>query len=307
MSRAPEQFEALAEQVLGSIENTTTRMMYRKAVADFLGWWRRRDGARLDRSLVHSHLRDLQQADYAPATINQRLAAIRKLVTKAADQGLVNSREAMAIARIQGPSARGVRTGNSLTAEQSEDLINAPDPSSVRGKRDRALLALLVGCALRRGELVGLTIEDVQPRDQRWVLLDLKGVHGRHRTVALPIWVKQALDTWLQSSRISEGPIFRAVDRDGKVSDRPISQQTVLQIVVTSGRAVGLDVRPRDLRRTCARLCRAEGGDLEQIQLFLGHSNIQSTERYLGARRHLNEAPNDRVRMKWHKGRDLAS
>ena len=52
---------------------------------------------------------------------------------------------------------------------------------------------------------------------------------------------------------------------------------------------------PHDLRRTCAKLCRKSGGDLEQIQMLLGHASIQTTERYLGSRQNLKEAVNDRL------------
>ena len=52
---------------------------------------------------------------------------------------------------------------------------------------------------------------------------------------------------------------------------------------------------PHDMRRTCAKLCRAAGGDLEQIQFLLGHASIQTTERYLGSRQNLKEAVNDRL------------
>jgi integrase len=58
------------------------------------------------------------------------------------------------------------------------------------------------------------------------------------------------------------------------------------------------DIAPHDLRRTTAKLCRAAGGELEQIQLLLRHSSIQTTERYLGTRQDLPHAPNDGIKLK---------
>ena len=80
----------------------------------------------------------------------------------------------------------------------------------------------------------------------------------------------------------------------------------MLDVVKEYGEPLGIRVRPHDLRRTCAKLCRAGGGDLEQIQLLLGHASIQTTERYLGARQNLADAPNDRLGLGWDEIRDDA-
>ena len=69
-----------------------------------------------------------------------------------------------------------------------------------RGKRDRIVLALLVGCGLRRSELVGLHFENVRQRDGRWVILNLKGKGNRVRTVPMPSWAKVVLDDWSAAS-----------------------------------------------------------------------------------------------------------
>ncbi len=67
-------------------------------------------------------------------------------------------------------------------------------------------------------------------------------------------------------------------------------------VVTLYARQIGIpDLAPHDLRRTCAKLCRASGGDLEQIQFLLGHSSIQTTERYLGSKQNLRETVNDKL------------
>jgi integrase len=92
------------------------------------------------------------------------------------------------------------------------------------------------------------------------------------------------------------------VSRHGKISSRTISEQAVLDNVRQYGKQVGLEnIRPHDLRRTCAKLCRSRGGELEQIQLLLGHSSIQVTEQYLGTKQSLQDAPNDRFVLRWQK------
>jgi integrase len=117
------------------------------------------------------------------------------------------------------------------------------------------------------------------------------------RTVPLPTWVKVQLDHWTQDAGITVGKVFRAIDKAGKVwgtglTEKVIWWTTVLEYAKPLGHQ---KLAPHDLRRTCAKLCRAAGGDLEQIQLLLGHASIQTTERYLGTRQNLTNAVNDNM------------
>jgi len=302
-----DQFEMLSGQMLGAIQNASTRGMYRKAIADFLAWWRLESSEVLDARLLRAHIAYLLKLNYSSATVNQRLAAIRKLIGLAAEKSVLDLADASEAIRVA-----GVREGKnpnraSLNTHETEALINAPEPSTKKGLRDRALLGLLVGCGLTRSEVVRLSVGDIQRRDRRWVLHGVTGRRGRVRTIALPEWAKIALDTWLQSVGLKTGPVFRALDRRGWPAQHAISSQAVLPIVVAYGRSIGLDVKPGDLRRTCAQLCRANGGDLEQIQLLLGHASIQTTERYLGHTPKPASAANDRLRLKWRVNKMLAS
>ena len=295
--------DAVAERLIGSLGNSVTRAMYGKAIRDFLCWYNDESPCALSRSLLETYRTYLGELTYSPSSVNQRLSAIRRLILQAGEEGLLPAAEALIAIRIAGVRKRGVRIGNWLSPEQAEALVNAPDPSFPKGLRDRAILALLVGCALQRAELVSLETRHLERREGRWVLLDIEGKHGRIRTVPVPPWVKTAIDAWLQSARITEGRLFLAVERGGAVTSRAICAQTVLDIVVQQGRTIGISVRPHDLRRTCATLCRRQGGDLEQIQLLLGHSSVQVTESYLGTQQHLAEAPNDRIPIRWHDHR----
>jgi site-specific recombinase XerC len=115
----------------------------------------------------------------------------------------------------------GVRIGNWLTVEQSRSLLAESQENSLRGKRDRAILALLIGCGLRRAELVGLELEDFQLREEHWVIADLIG-KGKHiRTVPVPVWAKNAVDTWTDAAKIITGALFRRVGRLGKRNQSP--------------------------------------------------------------------------------------
>ena len=295
-------FAAVTALVLDSVSSPLTRSMYAKALADFFAWWEEQGRPTFSKATVQAHRAFLEAKGYAASTINVRLAAIRKLAVEAADNDLLPLDQAAAIARVKGIPRSGIRMGNWLTEKQAEQLVNAPTPETLKGKRDRALLGLLVGCGLRRRELSTLNIEDIQQREGRWVIIDLEGKHGRVRTVPVPPWVKIAVDDWLKAAAFTAGRIFSAVSRHGKITSRTISEQAVLDNVRQYGKQIGLEnIRPHDLRRTCAKLCRSGGGELEQIQLLLGHSSIQITEQYLGTKQDLQDAPNDRFVLRWQK------
>jgi integrase/recombinase XerD len=299
-------FESLAAKVVANLANEHTRGMYWKALRDFMEWWQTTGERPLDRSVVHSHIDYLLASGYSEATVNQRLSAIKKTILTAEDSDLLDLATARDILRISGFSKKIGMGGRFLTERQAEALINAPNATSIKGMRDRALLALLVGCALRSGELVSIQVEDIQKQGSDWFLTKVVGSRGEVRTVVIPVWTKKALDAWIEISGIRAGALLRAVDRLGNVAKRSISSYSVLPLVAAYGRSIGIDVKPRDLRRTCAQLCRTEGGELEQIQLLLGHASIETTQHYLGRKRTVASAPNGRLRMKWHN-RKIAS
>jgi len=231
--------------------------------------------------------------DLAPSTVNVRLAAVRKLVSEARKNGMLTHEDAANLSDIPNVREKGTRLGNWLTKDQAKELLGVPDRSTVKGKRDYAILALLVGCALRRRELASLTVEDIQMRENRWVIIDLVGKGGRVRTVAIPVWVKKGIDVWQAAGSIAKGPLLRSVSKGGKVGES-LSDWAIWSVVTEAAKEIGIErFGAHDLRRTCAKLCRKAGGDLEQIKFLLGHSSIQTTERYLGSEQDIAIAVND--------------
>jgi integrase len=136
----------------------------------------------------------------SPSTINVRLFAIRKLVGEARRNGMIGLEEAANLHDVPNVRQNGTRLGNWLTREQAKQLLAVPDRSTLKGKRDYVIIPLLVACALRRRELATLNIEDIQLREGRWVIIDLRGKGGRIRTVAVPMWVKQGIDAWMTAA-----------------------------------------------------------------------------------------------------------
>jgi len=115
----------------------------------------------------------------------------------------------------------------------------------------------------------------------------------------MPTWVKVAIDAWTSGVGVSDGQVFRAVDRGDQVRGLVLSEKVVWQLLQGYTAAAGVTgIAPHDLRRTCAKMCRAAGGELEQIQLLLGHASVQTTERYLGTKQDLIHAPNDGIKLR---------
>jgi integrase len=124
--------------------------------------------------------------------------------------------------------------GNWLTREQAKELLAVPDRSTLKGKRDYMIIALLVGCALRRQELATLNIEDIQLREGRWVIIDLRGKGGRIRTVAVPIWVKQGINAWMTAAKIEDGRLLRPVSKSGKILRAELGDWAIWSVVEQS-------------------------------------------------------------------------
>jgi integrase len=190
----------------------------------------------------------------------------------------------------------GARVGNWLTAEQGKRLLQGAEHDSLRGKRNHAILAMLIGCGLRRGELLALRVASIQLREEHWVIADLLGKAGHIRTVPIPGWVKAAVDAWREASDVSEGTLFRSINKTGRVWGNGMTPKVLWEVVREVAVRAGIEkLAPHDLRRTCARLRHLAGGALDQIQFLLGHVSIQTTERYLGCKQKLRDAVNDRM------------
>ena len=284
--------------MLNSLGSPGSRRVYEYALDQFIAWYCSEPRLAFNRIVVTRYRIHLESRGLAANTINQQLAAVRRLANEAADAGLLSPELAAGISRVKGVKQLGFRAGNWLSAEQCSEVLRSAFGTSMWAKRDYAMLAVLLGCGLRRPELVGMDMDEVQMRQGHWAVVDLIGKGGHIRTVAIRVWVKAALDDWAAAAGITEGRIFRAVARAGKVWGNGISQNVVWYVVKTCCEKAGLQhIAPHDLRRTCAKLCHTSGGEIEQIQFLLGHASVQTTERYLGCKQNLGHPVNDLFRL----------
>ena len=293
------QWHKLKTLVLDSVSSPITRRVYNLGLDEFFEWFGREPRPGFTKATVSAWRVALEARGLGAVSINVRITAVRKLAVEAADNGLLAPELASGIIRVKGVASKGVRVGNWLSVQQAQKLLNAPDATTTKGLRDRAILAVLLGCGLRRSEVAALTMGHVQQRDGRWCIVDLRGKHGRVRTVPMPTWVKVAIDAWTSAAGVADRYVFRPVNRAGQVQGVGLSEKVVWQLLQGYAAAAGVPgIAPHDLRRTCAKLCRAAGGELEQIQMLLGHASVQTTERYLGTKQDLVHAPNDGIKLR---------
>ena len=281
--------------VLNTLVSPHSRRSYEYAIERFIVWYCDAPRLAFNQSIVVHYRSFLESLSLSAATINLHLSAIRRLADEATEGGWLSPELVTGIRRVKGVKRLGRKIGNWLTGNQAQELLNAVSQNTLQGRRDGAMLGLLLGCGLRRSEVVGLKLDQLQLRESHWVIIDLVGKGGRIRTVPVPNWCKGLVDVWLRHSKVSEGKVFRRVLKNGARQDAGVTANVVWYAVKRCAKRVGINnLAPHDLRRSCARLCHSYGGELEQIQFLLGHASVQTTERYIGCKQNLREAVNDR-------------
>lgn len=291
---------SVIDLVLNGLTSTHSRRAYRRAIAHFLTWHSEHNRPRLNKACVQSYLTFLHDEGLSAANINQRLSALRKLAVEAAHNNYLDPHLAAGIRAVRGVRQTGRRSGNWLVREQAQALRDAPEINRLKGLRDRALLAVLLGCGLRRSEAAELRFSHLQQREGRWAIVDLVGKGNRLRTVPMPAWTKSAVDEWTQAAGLDkDGAVFRPLNKGGKVSHQQMTAQAIHNVVKAYAEQLGLEgLAPHDLRRTFAKLAHKGGAALEQIQLSLGHSSIKTTEAYVGVEQDFIDAPCDRLGLR---------
>lgn len=289
----------IINMVIDGLPSENSRRAYGRHLAEFFIWHTAENRPALNKALINRYVKTLRARKLSSATINQKLSAIRKFASESEDNDLLDSKIANGIRAVKGVPFRGRRTGNWLTKDDAQRWLNTPDVKTLKGVRDRALLAILIGCGLRRAEAAILSFHHIEQREGRWAIVDIVGKRDKMRTVPMPSWAKATVDAWKTVAHLEEGFVFRRVNKGGNLMGESITPQAVRDIV--NSYAVKLEnegIAPHDLRRTFAKLAHKGGSPIDQIQLSLGHDSIQTTEKYLGVEQDLTDAPCDHLGLR---------
>ena len=272
----------LLQSVLRSVSSLQTKKAYRTAILDFLTWFQQSAKPSLGSSLK-AWRTALVQRGLAPASVNQRLTAVRLLFRQARKQGLIQAEDVLDIQAVGYVQQLASSEGLGLTGEQAKQLLAVPDPQTLLGKRDIAMLALLVACGLKRGEIVGLRVDHFgQQQSQPVLLLSAHDRGAANRTVPVLRWVQKCVNRWLHAAGIRGGLLFRRVRKNGQLDPvvTPLSDDSVYDLVKQTGAAIGKpQLTPRDLRRTYSQLSRQARDSLDPMGPRLGQGSDDSIKR----------------------------
>ena len=299
--------QKIIEMVIDALPSENSRIAYKRHLEEFFVWYSKAGRPELNKALINSYVKFLRESKdtrnngFSSANINQKLSALRKLASEAEDNNLLEAKIANGIRAVSGMPQRGRRTGNWLTREEANLWVNAPDVSTLKGLRDRAILAVLIGCGLRREECILLSVSHIQMRENRWVIVDIVGKRDKMRTVPMPTWTKTVLDGWIYAAHIQDGFIFRQVNKGDNIMGDSLTPKAIYNVVkIYAEKLEKIGIAPHDLRRTFAKLAHKGGSPIDQIQLSLGHDSINTTEKYLGVEQDLSDAPCDHLGIKIH-------
>lgn len=270
----------LVKVVLDAMPSLHSKRAYARHLADFLAWHEAQGRPPLTKAVVNRYKAGLEAQGKGPASINQALSAIRKLVREAADNGAVDPAIAQGIANVKGVRSETLPAGRNISPGELAALVQACiADDSPAGARDAALIAVLYTCGLRRAEVVALDATDYDPETGELRILHAKG--RKQRTVYITNGAKAALEDWLQARGDKPGPLFVQIRKGGHIKPRRLTTQAVYTILQKRAQQAGIEnITPHDFRRTFVGDLLDAGADIATVQKMAGHADVSTTARY---------------------------
>ncbi|CAN7761237.1 tyrosine-type recombinase/integrase [Cupriavidus necator] len=283
---------------LGSI---ATRRAYQADLRDFMtfaGISRPEAFRDITRAHVLAWRKDLEARGLAGATIRRKLAALGSLYAYLCERHAVATSPVAGVRRPRSDSHEGKTPA--LGDAQARTLLDTPDPATLKGLRDRAIVAVLLHHGLRRAELCALRVQDMQPR-RGIAHLRVHGKGGKIRHLPLHPAAADRIHAYLE--RAGHGaspaaPLFQAL-RGARRPDRGLSGDGVRRIVASHAIAARIEVLGlgvHGLRATAATNALEHGADIAQVQDWLGHASVATTRKYDRRGRRPEDSPTFKVR-----------
>jgi integrase len=269
---------------------------YESRLRAFLDWRARQENAQFVTHLKQyvGYLRD--QRGLAPRSVQAHINTIKGMLKTAAALEPSLAAGLPQLQLVKAPVVRGEVQGKRLNAQQAKALLGAPGVDTMKGVRDSAILGLLLTLGLRRSEVCNLTWGHLTEMEGHSVIQNLKGKHGRIRTLKVPVWLWRAIMKWGELSGLDmanpEQCVFVPVTKDRHVLLKRygMTPHAIYKMLNYYTKRAGLpQVKPHDLRRTAALLARRGGASIEQVQLMLGHASPQTTSNYIGETLNLDD------------------
>jgi site-specific recombinase XerD len=310
-SLTPTQYGTLADvppelEWLANITNPKTRRAYKNDVSEFSKFVGLREAAEL-RTVTRAHViawrKDLELRQLADTSIRRKLSALSSLFDYLCERNAVVGNPVDGVKR---PTANGNEGSTPALGDvQARKLLDAPPEDTLKGKRDRAILATLLYHGIRREELCRLRVKDLQSR-QGVVHLRVKGKRDKVRFVPLHTAAQRLIDGYLSMAghgADSAGPLFRPVknNRTSEKLDRPLDPSSLYRNIVRHyGLATGINAEVNglcvhSLRATAATNALSHQADIAKVQEWLGHANVSTTRLYDRRKTRPEDSPTFRV------------
>ena len=285
-----ERFQGLAEvppeiEWFANLGNQSTRRAYQNALQDFMrftGIVRPDEFRSVTRAHVIAWRDELATRALSGMTVRHRLAALSSLFEYLCEKNAVTHNPVKGVKRppVEGYEGKTPALGD----HQARALLDAPDSASLKGKRDRAMLATLLYHALRRDELCKLKLKDFRHERRGVAHLKVSGKGGKTRYVPLHPAAGGLVLDYLEAAGHGQddaGALFRPIHNNrGGGAQKAITPDGVYKIVRGYSRELGFEIGAHALRATAATNALDHQADIAKVQEWLGHANIATTRIY---------------------------
>ncbi len=267
---------------LGSKRSRQTMKSFLDIVAKMLGYQNVQDCTwhALRRHHVQAIMEMLSDSGKAPATINTYLSALKGVALEAWTMKQLDTDNFQHIKQVRSVRGNRLPKGRALERYEIKTLFfTCENDVSTKGLRDAAILGVLVGCGLRRSEIISLDMKHIIRREQA---LRVMGKGNKERLSYMPEGTWARLTRWIDEVRGDHaGPLFTRIRRHDDVTDDRLSDQAIYHILETRRIESGLEkFAPHDLRRTFASVMLDNGEDIVTVKDAMGHSSITTTQKY---------------------------
>lgn len=226
------------------------------------------------------------ETSYSPKTINRMLAAVKRIMAEAGQQGYINSETAAQFADVPGVREKALKSRlkpnarTKITPVQMRHLCDAPDRATLIGMRDAALLATMASSGARVAEIVSLTAAQLTPQGQGWMI----SIQGKNdiepRLAPLSREAHALIVAWMQARPVPSAYIFTSwAGRGDRPNGTPLSEPAAWKLVQKYAAQVGIEhIKPHDFRRFVGTQLAKK--DIRKAQKALGHKRIDTTAKH---------------------------
>lgn len=255
-----EAIDRAIDRVVNGLPNRHTQKAYSAALRMFRQWLALSGRHSLDVATVRSHILHLREAGSGASVINTRLAALGKVASCMVAHGDMHGAIAQGILALPREERSLKHPTRCLARDEIKALLDLPNEASIKGARDRAILAAMLGCGLSMYEIINLKVEHLGQNG----IVCIRGAGERARSVVMPEWVRRSVGAYLFASKIDSGILFRSLRRGNRLQNKCLDTTSISQMISHYASQLNLNIGPLDLRKSAIALTEQESIDYQK-------------------------------------------